>query len=163
MMITLGLTAISTKIDCSIKLDDEGKFLIVPIILENGMAKPDCDRIDQNIAYWMTRRWVPGYADSGIDWEKMSKGYFDLKEKYKSRFSPVDEFCRKVKPEDFKDHPEFSAKEIMSGFYGKYFGLAKDKDPEMESYKMSAMVQGILGKAGEKGRMEVAPKLKLDE
>ena len=76
MMITLALIAISAKIDCSIKLNDEEEFLIVPIILENGMARPDYDRIDMNIAYWMTRRWVPGHADCGKDWEKKSKEYF---------------------------------------------------------------------------------------
>lgn len=150
-VIIVGLTNISLAIDCSIKVNDEGKYLLCPIIIENGLARPNEDEIDTNIAYWMTRRRSPGYKDSGIDGEKLSKEHFDIKEKYESRHCPpqcewpIETFCREINPEDFENHPEYSASEIMRGFSGVYFGLSAE-DEEKASYLMSAMIKKILPK-----------------
>ena len=160
-MVVLGLAIASVAVKCRIRVSDEGEFLICPIVIESGKARPDTERIDSDIAFWMTRRWDIAYKDCDIDWEKLAKNYYDISKKFSSGYFPpkceylIKEFCREVKPEDFKDHPEFGAAQIMAGFDGEYYGLAGNKDSEAESYRRTALIQKMLGGLG--GKLEVAP------
>lgn len=160
MWVVRGLTQVSIEVKkATIAVRDEGNYLLCPIIIEEGMARPDDRRIDSDIAWWMTRRWYPEYADAA-NWESMSKSLWELKEKYHSRYFPpkcewvVETFCRHVNPADFDRHPEYSAGSIMAGFEGEYYGLT-DKDPVFESLKVCAQIKELLP---EGATMEVAPR-----
>lgn len=149
-----ALTEVSKRIQCSIDLQDEGEYLICPIIIKAGNAMPNRERIMREVGWWLTRKWDPAYntdAELLVKLESFAKEYYEISNKYESRCYPpkcmwaVSEFCRKIKPEDFKNHPEYGASQIMAGFDGEYYGLSK-KDPEAESYKACATVQKMIEK-----------------
>ena len=156
MEVITGLTAISIAVkNAEIKVHDEGKYLKCPIIIYQGKTKPDREAIFESIGYWMTNQWDPAYKNSGYDWKKMSKELYDIAKKYERGWFEVQTFCRYVCKKDFEKYPEYNAGQIMAGFEGEYYGLT-DKDPEIESYKMSAMVKKMLPPGL---KMEVAPKI----
>lgn len=156
MEVIAGLVVISLAVkNAIISVSDEGKYLKCPIRIFKGKARPDKDRIDEDISYYMTRRFNPAYKNSGYDWEKMSKELYDFKEKDKGDWIDVQNFCRYVNKKDFDNYEDYNIKQIMAGFEGEYYGLT-DKDPEIESFKMSAMVKKMLPSGF---KMEVTPKI----
>ena len=156
MEVIAGLTAISIAVkNAEIKVHDEGKYLKCPIIIYQGKTKPDREAIFESIGYWMTSQWDPAYKNSGYDWKKMSKELYDIIKKHEVGWFNIQSFCRYVCKKDFEKYPEYNAGQIMAGFEGEYYGLT-DKDPEIESYKMSAMVKKMLPPGL---KMEVAPKI----
>ncbi|MFA5032868.1 MAG: hypothetical protein WC614_07605 [bacterium] len=153
-IITGALAEVSKKVSCSIDLKDEGEYLICPIIMEQGHAMPNQDKIIKDIGWWLTRKWDAAYnTDTELlaKVESSAKEYYEISQKYKSKYYPprclwsVSEFCRTIKPEDFQNHPEYGASQIMAGFDGEYYGLSK-KDPESESYKACANIQKMIEK-----------------
>ena len=157
MEVIAGLTVISIAVkNTEIKIHDEGKYLKCPIIIYQGKAKPDREIIFENIGYYMTRQWDPAYKNcKDYDWVKMSKELYDIAKKHEIGWFDIQSFCRCVCKKSFEKYPEYNTGQIMAGFDGEYYGLT-DKDPEIESYKMSAMVKKMLPPGL---KMEVAPKI----
>lgn len=77
---------------------------------------------------------------------------YNLKQMY---FDDVAIFHRKVDPKDFTD-VKVNVGTLMAGFYGEYYGLNGNVDPEAESYRMIANVQKVLPKGT---RIKVLPKI----
>lgn len=156
MEVIAGLTAISIAVkNAEIKVSDEGKYLKCPIIIYQGKAMPDDDRIFYDIGYYMSNQSDPAYKKCGYNWKKMSKELYDIAKKYERGWFEVQTFCRYVCKKDFEKYPEYNAGQIMAGFDGEHYGLT-DKDPEIESYKMSAMIKKMLPPGL---KLEVAPKI----
>ncbi len=162
MVVVLGLAAISLAVEnTSISVHDEGEFLKCPIVIEEGMARPDDRKIDKDISWLLISQWREGYEDLYPKFKKKAKKLYEFKERYESNYHPprceweITTFCRKVNPEDFKDHPEYGAAQIMAGFDGEYYGLT-DKDPEAESYRACAFIKKLIPPGLE---MEVTPRL----
>jgi len=161
--IIVGLTVVSIEVDCTITVNDEGQFLKCPIVIEKGKARPDNDRICSQLAHLLgSPKFNSSYSGLAEEFEKLAKELWEMREEYRSRYYPpqcewsVQTFCRQVNAKDFEEHPEYSGSQIMAGFYGEYYGLNGEHDPEKESYNMAAMVKAMLPKGC---TMEVAPKL----
>ncbi len=77
---------------------------------------------------------------------------YNLQQMY---FDDVAIFHRKVDPKDFTD-VKVNAGTLMAGFYGEYYGLNGNVDPEAESYRMLGNVQKVLPKGA---KIKVLPKI----
>ncbi len=153
--------------NASVSLNDEGELLKCPITIENGLAMPDEDRIDSDTASLLYRALFDEvYSDLAEDFKGKAKALYDNKKQFKhlgdNRYMidgkprwEISDCCRPIDPADFENHPEYGAGQIMAGFEGEYFGLAK-KDAEAESYRMIASLQKLLPNDV---TMQVAPKL----
>ena len=164
LQVVLGCLAATRVVkNARIHLHDEGKLLKCYIIIENGKAKADKDEIQQQIGYLLSKCMFD---------ESYKKYYDDFVEQAKELYSfinppngvwynpeelyDISKFVRPIDPKDFENHPEYGAAQIMAGFGGEYWGLAKE-DPEAASYRMIAKIQKIMPKDGE---MKIAQKIK---
>jgi hypothetical protein len=163
LQVVMALSAASRVVkNASIHIRDEGEFLKCPLIIEKDKAKPDRDKIYQNIAHLLAAPLFKDcYAKFKDEWIEKAKVLYELANPQEQLISetpdkPIAFFCRPVKAEDFAEHPEYGAGQIMAGFEGEYYGLS-DKDSEAESYRMIAKFQKLLPKDFE---IIVTPKIK---
>lgn len=172
MVITATLVLVSKKMICTITLSDEGKYLRCPVVIEDGKARPDEEGIRDSISHLLTLKWNDNYNKDKkflARVEAEARELYDIEKAHHSRYYPprcewdIAEFTRPVNPKDFEQHPEYGASQIMSGFYGEYFGLS-DKDAEAESFRMigslQKMISAAAGDEAKNLRMEVAPRIK---
>lgn len=161
LQVVLGLLAASRVVkNAQIYLHDEGELIKGSyIIIEQGLARIDSENISQQIGYLLGKALFDEcYASHKDRFIETSKELYDIKEKYhfEDKLYPVTDFLRPVNPEDFEDHPEYGAAQIMAGFQGEYFGR-NTNDPEAESYRMIALLQKLMPPDV---KLEVTPKLK---
>lgn len=163
LQVTMGLIAASRTVkNAVITLHDEGKFLKCHLIIRAGLAMPDADAISSQIGYLLSKAlFDDGYAGYKESFVENAKELYDTKESHQEGWCSetpkydIAEFCRPIKAEDFENHPEYGASEIMAGFNGEYFGLST-VDAEAESYRMIASIQKLLPKDV---KIDVAPKI----
>ena len=157
MLVFVALLEISVLTKAEIYLSDEGDFLLGEIIIKDGKVKFDKKAIKENWAYWKKSGYLDKESEDHTA-KYCSKKYDDQKTilaLYPGWTEPQN-VCRTVDPEDFKDHPDYGAAQIMAGFQGEYWGLDTE-DSEAMSLRMCAMMQGLF--AGTDLKMEVAPKV----
>lgn len=135
---------ISEETEARISISDEGDFLLAPIIIYDGKAQLDLDHMQSDIDYWTSKLTDPNYKNYKEEFEEHIKEFNSLRHKYWNEFEEIKTFCRPINPDDFKNHPEYSAGQIMAGFNGEYWGRNKT-DPETDSLKMCNTVKKALG------------------
>lgn len=150
-----------------VSLYDEGKLLRCPLLIKNGKAQPDVDRIEQQLSWLLgTHLFEKSYEHYQQKFTNEAKELWNYAHPHKEGWQPIGGewqdlavFLRPVKVEDFENFPEYNTGQIMAGFDGEYFGLATE-DPEAASYRMIAMFQKMLPKDGDL-KLEVCPKIHL--
>jgi len=161
LLVLLALIRISKEVfpDKEISLSDEGEFLKCPIIIKNGLAKPDIRRIEDDLVYYEKA------IQEGSSWAKEESflqqvAFFKVLAAEKPDYLFAGMWHRKVKGTDFETHPEYGASQIMAGFNGEYYGLT-DKDAELESLKAVSGLVSALEKAGfDKSNIKVGVDIK---
>ena len=139
LLVYLALLEISVETSAEISLSDEGEFLLGDVIIKNGKVKFDVKSIKRDWEYWEEQNFIEedlhGCGTKMRNQKAMLKLYPGWIEPHLA--------VRPVDPEDFKEHPEYGAAQIMGGFEGEYWGLNQN-DPEKESYNMVALIAGAL-------------------
>lgn len=143
-LVYAALLMISSRTSSLISLSDEGEFLLVPVLIRGGKAKPWTDRVREDWHYWTEKGFIKSNSYGIAEKQKQQA---NLLKKYPDYTAP-ENLCRQVDPTDFKDHPEYSGSQIMAGFDGEYYGLNGEGDPEKESLELCAIIQSIARKAG---------------
>ena len=139
-----ALLMISAETNSVISLTDEGEYLLIPLLLKNGLAKPWPQRVKEDWSHWQKQGFIRkntyGLADKQQLQAELLKNFPD--------FADPESFCRDVQRKDFKAHPQYDGSQILAGFYGEYWNLNGDFDPEMESLSLSALLQGLARESG---------------
>ncbi|MEW6202561.1 MAG: hypothetical protein AB1546_11325 [bacterium] len=150
-----ALIEISKNTKSEISLCDEGAFLYAPVLIRGGKAKIDVESVHRAWAFWEEKGWLKEEGGDPIIIEK--KQMQESLIKFYPYWTEPRNLCRSIKENDFMSHPEYGASQIMAGFYGEYYGLSGDRDPEKESYRICSDIKKLVEKSGM--TMEVAPKL----
>ena len=157
LLVYTALIEISRLTNAELTLYDEGQFLYADVIIKNGLARIDIDKLKET---WKLQKKKGNVKKREEDKELIDKETLQSKliEIYPAYTSPFN-LCRHVKEEDFKNYEEYNIKQLSAGFYGEYYGL-NDKDPEKESYKACDEVKRMFMKG--KAKIEITPKIKRD-
>jgi hypothetical protein len=145
LLVYSALLKITAETPAKIALDDEGKFLLAPLILQRGKARLVLKAMKQAWQYWEQQGFL---AEDRYGCRTQQKAQQALARKYGTKLQAPERFCRPVKPEDFKEHPEYNAGEIMAGFHGEYWQMNGDKNPFDESMHALAQIHTLLGGEG---------------
>jgi hypothetical protein len=140
LLVYTALLKITELTPALIKLSDEGEFLLASIVLQRGKAKLDVKDMETAWRYWEKQGFLP---EDRYGCRTKLEAQQALFGKYGAKLQAPETFCRPVKPEDFQEHPEYNAGEIMAGFHGEYYGLS-DQNPFDESMHAIARIHSLL-------------------
>ncbi len=102
-------------------LDDEGDCLYCPLLIKNGLAKPDKIRMTANLEYWKDKDYL---HDEGR-WDVTSKEiYFKQLLKKNKRFGDINQYIRPIKTEAIlSKRKEFETMLIDTNENINFFGM----------------------------------------
>ncbi len=157
LLVTVWLAEVSKILpENEFMLHDEGKFLKADIIIKNGKACPNIKKLLESI------NWYADKVEKGEYVEAYRKHLNDaqaaLKEFKDCGWREISHFCRPVNPADFNEHPEFNGvvinmedgktngggREIMSGFYGEYYGHVSETEAKLRSQQALKNINNLL-------------------
>lgn len=152
-LVFYGLVMLSANTGAEIAVNDEGEFLLAPLLIRGGQVKVDEAEARQSWAYWEDKGFFEDNAFRTADKKREQE---DLIVTHPDFTDPAF-FCRVINPKDFLQHPEYGATQIMAGFNGEYWGL-NTEDPIKQSLEICSRIQKAAAEAGYE--IEVAPTLK---
>ncbi len=138
------------------ELRDEGRFLKVALMLQNGLAKPDLDYVRHTIRY-IENKIRAGATKSTYENERQLL-LAALEEFSACDFSEISRYCRPVVPRDFDKHPTYMTVDInlktgnalgdigqsMSGYGGEYWGMISETEARLRSKQGFSKIRELL-------------------